>query len=147
MVTTRSRSAWKRTGVILAASIPFAATGVQPAVADSFNSVPPNKVSVSLIRCTGSTALVKTGSGLKWPNPETWKAYSHTTTTVSANGEITTKMDYWKAAKTYSSFRQCYNGWTRYINAHETTWTKRYWTTTRRASGGVYVTAGQSGWY
>lgn len=125
----------------------IAATSVQPATADSINSVPPNKVHVSLIRCTGSTALVRTGKGLKWPNPETWKAYSHTTTTVSANGEITTRMDYWKAAKTYSAFKQCYIGWTRYVYAHETTWTKRYWTITRRANGGAAVTAGHTGWY
>jgi hypothetical protein len=130
--------------VTLVASIGLSAA---PASADSVNSIPPNKVQVSLIRCTGSTALVRTGSGLRWPNPETWKAYAYTTTTTSADGSITTRMDYWKAAKTYSSFRQCYIGWTRYIYAPETTWTKRFWTITRKAAGGVAVTAGQSGWY
>lgn len=143
----RSLSARTLVGASVAALVAGTGLSAAPASAASFNSVPPNKVSVSLIRCTGSTALVKTGSGLKWHNPETWKAYAYTTTTTSADGSTTTRMDYWKAAKTYSTFRQCYNGWTRYISAHETTWTKRYWTTTRKASGGVSVTAGQSGWY
>ena len=130
--------------VALVASIGLSAA---PAAADSVNSIPPNKVSVSLIRCTGSTALVKIGSGYTWPNPETWKAYAYSTTTTSADGSITTRMDYWKAARTYTAFKQCYIGWTRYVYSPQTTWTKRYWTITRRANGGVAASSGQSGWY
>lgn len=128
---------------LIAASVGLSAT---PASADSVNSIPPNKVSVSLIRCTGSTALVKLGT-YTWPNPDTWKAYACTTRKTSADGSTTTRMDYWKAAKTYVAFNQCYIGWTRYIYAPQTTWTKRYWTQTRKANGGVSVTGGHSGWY
>lgn len=137
-----------RVGVATAALVAGVGLTAAPASADEINSVPPNKIEQTYYTCTGGGEVTTVATGLQWPDPETWQAYTHSTETTSADGSINTRMDHYRGVNTYVKSYQCYNGFDRYILSPETGLTKTYTITRAYSDGGVAVLySGWSGWH